>query len=374
LWVRAFPKRPSVAPLPADTFKYVDEPTTVRAPHNMSIRDLLFGPSVVTLLSRKLSKPTHVQPKAPSANRSIEIESTLEFTDPIPTSTITRRPVMPISLTNLADRLHFKLPGHVEDDVAAHLERGWFVYVSVVIDRNPDRSQRARLGPFKFEFESPIPVIPIGTASTHTPVPVHIYSIAADPLVPMHYAATWSDEPWRNEAREPGSALISFNRPIRANSDLSNELSRRLSVPPLAGSRLTRGEIRLETGTRVHLDLAKPAKSIDLPSARSRGSPSDLFMCVLLGLTPLLYTPESWFLLWIGARMRQRAKEARKVFRIRLWPLYAIGVAVFWMITLEGGARIAALVPAVVGLIQLLLPVVDSEVSPIRVHFPSKKK
>ncbi len=100
----------------------------------------------------------------------------------------------------------------------------------------------------------------------------------------------------------------------------------------------------------------------------------DLFLCMLLGLTPLIYTPESWFLLWWGARARANRTSDRQPFATRLWPLFVIVVAIYWAVTLPSAARLAATIPLLIGLTLLIMPRTDHEARRVRVNFSKKKK
>jgi hypothetical protein len=153
-----------------------------------------------------------------------------------------------------------------------------------------------------------------------------------------------------------------------------------LAISSLTGSNsldplwVVSGDIRYESRPVVDVGVAPSDSAQVVPGGYQRGSALDLFLCLLLGMTPLFYTPEALILLWIGYNARSRRSPRQPLpTSARLWGVYAFVVAVFWLITLEGMARFAALGPIAVGILQLMSEP-ERERGPVRVDFRRKKK
>jgi hypothetical protein len=377
-WFRTVPGKnavakkadPAILPALADL-------TYVRPPHNDSIRSKLFGPSVVTLLTRKLSPPQ--QPirdplDIDTTDRVLEIGETVELREPIPTSTITHRPIIPDSVLALLGRVEAQMEPSLEHLVSAALNRGDLVLVSIVRDSRPSAITRAKLGPFQYDFIAPRPTHPMQLTRSVQATPLRVYTLASGPLAPGAYESVWIEEPWYPIEQETRAYYVSYNTPVREDSAAHFELREKLGFQMPATPHLMRANATLNAGDRSELIFLPPHEPVELPGDSARGSARDLFICVLLSVTPLLYTPESWFFLWLGARAKARARREGRAFGIRLWALYAVAVGAFWFFALENNARIACLVPLLIGAAQLALPYLERDPLPVRSQFKKKKK
>ncbi|MCK6545111.1 DUF2330 domain-containing protein [Myxococcota bacterium] len=379
LWIRALPSRPSkLEAADATILDAIEQRTRPEEPHNEALRRSMFGPSVVTLLTKRLiDAPKPVEPAEPATRRKLELGVTTYFDGAVPTSTITQRPILPAGLVELITRVPATIDPTFEGQLASYLNRGWVIAVIPFRDPAPSSTDPAQLGPLQTELEARRPVVPLGLTATKTDASFTFFFASATAVAPFALEAVWDRRPWDREPALPGQLHVVYNRPLDDASGLPF-LMRQARVDVPAELQLLAADLVLAKGPRADLELAPVTNAEVLPPAGGRGSTADLFACVLLGLTPLLYTPESWFLLWLGARSRTPAKKKQKgkkvASAIRLWSLYAIAVGLFWFFTLEGSARIAAILPALIGLIQVGLPYVDREPAPIRVQFARKKK
>jgi hypothetical protein len=165
--------------------------------------------------------------------------------------------------------------------------------------------------------------------------------------------------------------VVGYNNPVNGSGvDVEGLLGRN----PPEGAELLRADFRYKTAPLHDMQLGPATNAAQVPPSGGRGSGLDIFLCMLLGLAPLLYTPESWFLLWLGARSRAAARPGTPPgLGALLWPLFAIGVAAFWAITLEGAGRSAAILPAIIGVARLLGSPVERAERRVRVDFARKK-
>lgn len=377
-WIRSVPGKNAIAEkAKPEIMSTLAALTEVLPPHNDSIRDKLFGPSVVTLLTRKLSPPQQPAPHPldlDKTDRVLTISDTLELREPVATSTITHRPIMPDAVINLLARINVKMEQHLESQLAAALDRGDMVLISIVSDTRPNAETPAKLGPFQYQFTTSRPVHPMQFTRAQSSTPVRVYTLSSVPLAPAAYESVWIEEPWYRFEEEARAYYVTYNTPVLQDSTLEFELDEKLGLglPPTA--RLMRGNATLNPGDRSEMVFLEATEPMVLPGNSARGSARDLFVCVLLSVTPLLYTPESWFFLWLGARAKARARREGRAFGVRLWALYAVAVGAFWFFTLEQNARIACLVPLLIGITQLALPYLERDPAPVRVVFKKKKK
>lgn len=384
VWLRAFPSRPLEArPIDAALFANLEAATEVREPHHEQLRHNLFGPSVVTLLTRQLLAPPHPASKLPStapSNRALTFSSVSYFAGRAETSSITHRPMLPADLVRYVARETVAIDSATETQIADYLNRGYVIMAAVVHDERPSATTSARIGPFLHRFETPKATYPIVLDDSRAMKLFRFYIVSSRVLAPSGYDTTWDTDPWDRSDRVPGVFYATNNRRIGPSSPLALELVDRAGLRLQAEARAVRSDFVLSPSVHRDIELAEAPRAVPLPAPGARGSARDLFLTVLLALTPLLYTPESWFFLWLEARARARARqqtanrEPQAAGGIKLWALFAVAVACFWFFKLEGSGRVAAIIPGLIGVFQLALPRTESAPHPIRVHFRRKKK
>lgn len=378
LWIRAIPSKDAQRMAANPEFlPALAELTSVKPPFNEQIRENLFGPSVVALLTRKLVPAPKVAPDPidlSAADRTLELAETIELRDAIPTSTITDLPIMPLAIEGLLARTQSKLDPELLLRIAGAIESNFTIFISVVRDTRPSATTPARLPALRYDFRNPRAIYPLALSSGVNRTELRLYTLASMPLAPVSTPAVWLQEPWHVLDRSSRTYYVGFNQEVKEESPLQFQLAERYGIPLPSTAQLVRANLSLESYERNDLELVEAPDPIPLPGSGARGSAADLVTCVLLGLTPLLYTPESWFFLWLGARAKARARREGKAFGVRLWSFYALLVGAFWFLTLEQNARIAALVPILIGLVQLALPYVERDPKPVRAIFRKKNQ
>jgi len=377
LWIKPLPVAPRYQDAPEAPFSVLEENTDVPEPYNEAVRRRVFGPSVVTLLSERLLRddtPPPQETKPPQ--RALKIIDSSLFTGTVYTSTITLKYVLPPEMQDWLRLRGFELPQPVVADLAAHLNRGAHVSLSLVEDTAPGSPGLARLGPVRSTMATPQPVLPIlrRTDRGFRETLYEVFVVGGQPLVPSAYSTLWDEEPWVPRAVERGQFHTVFALPLEETSPLLLDLEQRQGIAVPAQPFLIRSSFHQGNEALGEI-LFEPAKYVvEIPGGGRRGDLLDLFLCILLGLTPLIYTPESWFLLWLAARAREARKRGEAGFGLKLWPLYALAVAIFWVATLHGAARLAAALPFLVAMGMLTLPATLRPDTRVRVDFSKKKK
>jgi hypothetical protein len=375
VWLRAFPTAPTVASGRPELFRTLEAGTVVEEPLNEQVRRLLFGPSVVTLITRRLAG-ARPEPEDDYREelRTTSIDPPLVFSGKVTTSTITYELVLPPELAAWFGAQGITPTEELERELARYLNRDWLLVGTAVSDAAPSSTGRARLGPIRYDFatESMLyPQIGLDRPWVRTP-PTELYLIGDAPLAPTTLRTLWDARSWEKKSKPRSELVVTWAHPIEQDGPLLDEL-RESALPLPEEAFLVRGSY--ERGTEALVDLTfVPAKDAEvIPGSDRRRSFADIFLCMLLGLTPLIYTPESWFLLWVAARAKARARREGKAFGTRLWSFYALAVALFWFVTIDDVGRLAALIPMLIGIGQLAMPYTEREPSPIRVQFKKKK-
>lgn len=379
VWIKPFTPPPEFQTAPQDPFGELSRGTTVYPPHNQAVRDRVFGPSVVTLLSQRLFPNAELDlPEGPrdEVTRDLQIIEQALFSGTIYTSTITRQHVLPQPMQDWLQSHGFTLTQHLIADLSAHMNRGSSVSLSLLADAAPGSPGRARVGPVQRSLPAHEATFPTlrRTDPALGQTTYELYVIGPDPLVPRAYATLWDEEPWIKKELERGRFETRYARPLEDTGAVLIDLEQRLGITLPPTPFLVRS--RFKQGSEALGEIAfEPAERFVLiPAQGSRGGALDLFYCILLGLTPLIYTPESWFLMWLGARARDRMRSGQTAFGARLWPLFSIGVGVYWTVMLPGAARLAAAIPLVLGIALLVMPRTDTRAPRVRVNFEKKKK
>ncbi len=374
--LRAFPAPPTeITPVDAALVTDLRAATTAGAPFHARVRERLFGPSIMTPLLAPLLRdaPAPAVPALPTERPALVREDFSLFAGSAHTSTITLNLVLPTELELWLNAAEI-VPTRAQRELMARALNTGGTVVAALVERT-DPSQALTVGPVLYRFASAQPVLPPALGSGPRAPLLRLYALDDRPLVPGDRGAVWVERPWL--AREAPSATIA---PLEVtywgprDEDVTFRLGALLPAanPP---TRVLRGTLAESGPIMTELTLAPAYEPQAIPSTGGRGSGLDLLLAALLGLAPLLYAPESWLLLWAAANARaQRTRGQPPGFAAALWPLYALVVSLFWLVTLSGLGRIAALGPLVIGLYRLFAAGPDRERGPVRVDFKRKLK
>jgi hypothetical protein len=375
IWFRAFPVAPIVTAGPDNLFRALDKQTIVEEPFNEQVRRNLFGPSVVTVLTHRLIGETARPPDEASDRelRKTHVDEARTFRGKVTTSTVTYQLVLPDELALWISEQGITINEEEKREIARYLNRDWVLVGRTVTDQAPSESEHATIGPMRFDFDTKAPLYPqMGIDRPWMRPPAEFYLLAGGPMTPATLRTTWETRPWEPRTRRHSEFVATYSSPLEPDSPLVYQLEEsNLTLPEhlfLVRASYERGGEAL-----VDLPFVPTQDAVVIPGGDRRNSGTDIFLCILLGLTPLIYTPESWFLLWLAARAKARARKEGRAFGVRLWSVYAIVVAIFWFVSLEGAGRLAALAPMLIGIVQLALPYTERDPNPVRVQFKKKK-
>ena len=377
-WLKPFPAKPDIVVKSSLSLSDLEHQTDVKAPFNHAVRHDLFGPSIVTvLIDRLVREPERTRvdnDKSATAPRTLSIVDYEVFDGEIQTSTQTGRLVMPPAMQTWFGLRRIPISDATKSAIAGHLNRGWVLVAFEVEDSAPDLSTIAQLPTLQFRFPSSRPMLPLLRQTKPLPAepPFDIWTLASRPMVSATYPTQWENRPWTLSDPVDGRFTAVFSRAIDARDPLTGILSRQigLRLPPTPN--LVRHRFRHGVEVWQEFQFMPALEAPRVPGTGRRGGIIDSLLCLLLGLTPLLFTPESWFLRWWSSRTAQASATA--IRWSNLWALYAIIVAVYWLVTMEGVGRLAAVLPAAIGLAQWFWPNEPHRDEFVRVQFKGKTK
>ena len=374
VWLKPFPVAPDVQLKPAVTLSNLDRQTTVKAPHNHTVREDLFGPSVATWALRSLTrdpKPAAQQPvPTRGESRILDVVDYKVFDGRVQTSTITGNMILPEALRVWLDRQRVPISERLKSSIAGHINRDWVVLAVSVGDQAPSAQNPARLPVIQFRFASKKAVMPL----MRVPVPYSeqptfdIWTLADRRLISSVFPTTWDNRPWELQRPLPSRFTAVYSRAVHAREPLAETLSGELGLRLPPTPTVVRHRFQHSSEVWQELSFMTAIDAPDIPSTGQRGGLLDVFLCLMLGLTPLLFAPESWLLLW--ARRREAADWVAY-----LWPSYAVIVAIYWFVRLDGVGRLAGLIPLALGAYHVLKPSDGSHDDDfVRVQFKRKAK
>ncbi len=308
------------------------EPDLARAcrapePLHLSVQRRPLGPSLAGLLlpapspPPAPSKPPSADPLAPLARRMV--------TGPVRSSTVARGGFeWPPAFDDLLARRGLEPSVPVIRRVAQLLNGGGTVVATLY---TAEGSGPHRLGPVRSRFETATPQLPVLHPSPGERL--ELVALGETAWRPKDLPITWADAPWRPQSPESerwiadcavrldAAAARPFQEALGAEPDV---LVRWLWAPPPT----TRGAMRLVP------DELEPVPS------RGSGTFGDIWRLLVLGLLPLFLAPEAWALAWMQSGVQRR-----------IWTLWPLAVALYWIWALPGLAKWAALGPVAAALI-----------------------
>lgn len=360
--------------------------TAVERTHRDKVREVMFGPSIVTFLNRH-AQETEISPEPSSIQNNrvnFEPRSVRIFEGPmVRTST---GPGAPVTITYPSDFEEW-LKRHVfEPDptqhriIAQHFDRGDAI-VAVVVDAPPTSpTKKLWFGPVVYRYEANEDFYP--SSFVGRPIaadkPFTIYEVGGAPAIPQRFEVQWRTQPWRPLRERPEVFYANYHEPMPL--DMSIELERLAGLKAEAGTTVVKGRFRFLDPPNDWAKFVQPEATAPpplIPGNARAGSFIDLLLCMILGLTPLLYTPESWFLLWLASKARETqafSQVPTAPIGLYLWPIYALCVGAFWGLTQEGAARAAGLIPLLLGGLRLMSVSPDRGKKRVRVDFSATHK
>ena len=332
----------------ADLETLAAELTEQDEPFRYIVRDDPLGPS---LASRLLGGDRPPATAAATESAPLEAIGRAVFRGSATTSTVTKRFILPPALERFATRYGLDLPASVAAAIAKYLNDEYAVVGLVYAPSSRaarTTNQRWVAAPLRYDVATESPVTLLSDVDRgHA---IEVFTIASAPLTPASIPTTWSETPWDLRDPAPGSATV-FGW-TRWPTDLEGP-------PPW----VTIGSVSdRNTETVTHLRYRpshEPYRDLhwspvpEPPARPRRGSAADVWWLVVFGAVPVFAAPESWLLYWLQRRARDQAMPTRVGWATRAWFAWPVVVGVYWLVTLEGVGRWAALLPFAIALFGL---------------------
>lgn len=327
------------------------EPTT---PPAEGVRARPFGPSVLTYLMGTTDEQPLRAPPMPEG-RTLLVDAVTTFSGRAETSSVTLVTTLPAEGEAFLQRFGVELDPEGRTELARYLNLGWSVVAASVRDPSPNPEQPAVLGP----FASPLPKLEYPLLRrAGVDGPSFMVSVLADgPRVPLDFLVV----PPGAKTNEP-RAVVHYLGPFE---------------PDLGEQRvLTRFELWPGSSKSHSVRLGPPDAAIvapQLPPAPRDPGGFDLFWVLLLGLTPMVFAPEAWLMWGLQTLARARARAGLPAFGVKLGAVWGLIVAGYWLVAVDGMAKVAAVGPLLFATLQLAIPYAEREPAPVRAEFRRAK-
>lgn len=348
----AVPSDPRFPPPIANLESLAAEYTKRRPPFRYIVRDDPLGPSLASRLLDRGSTPVAPDAAAQASEPApLEVVARSVFEGSATTSTVTKQFILPPALERFATRHQLELPSSVAAAVAKHLNEGnpvvGLVYAPTA-RATRTTNQRWVAGPLRYDVVSESPVTMVSDVE---PDPaLEIFTIGAAPLTPASIPTSWSETPWA--VRDPATGSATVFGSTRWPTDAAGPPPWVTSGAVSDRSVETITHLRYEPSNEPYRDIRWSAAT-DPPTRPRRGSASDVWWVIVFGAVPAFAAPESWVLFWLQRRARERATPARVGWATRAWFAWPVVVGVYWLVTMQGLGRWAALLPFAIALFGL---------------------
>lgn len=331
---------------------------TVHRPTNaQKVREHPLGPSLFGFIPRQwLTKVAPRSVSEISQTRSLEIHGIKTFSSS-PSETSTNSSDLPQDLLEFLKKYQVQAPATAR--LNTYLNKGWSVLAIALFDE-AQSAGLVRAGPIRLRVRAKEAVLPL-LLSAENHQPTTFVSVLADrPLIPNYLPTKLGF--WRNQI-EDNTLTVLYAAQLHKLVTLYTELTGVFGQSLKPDIYLTHSLLKPENVRLDHLTLVPALRTSELPS--SPGTHSDLFICFILGLAPLILAPEVW-LIWLFTAF----DPARTQLGQRLGAVWSLIVAIYWLLTLDQLARIASLGPLLVGTILVALSAPSRvPVKQIRVQF-----
>ena len=369
-WVRAFPTRPSISAVESSIFDETEKISRSEQAYYQSVRPMVTYPSLVTrLYNAVLASGPGSKTKLPANEITLD-ERDFEFVEAnVVTSTINGSKSLPGDVESWFSDNGLQPTRAQRRKIMQYCEMGWVLALSTFDLSSVIDEEDFILSTTRYIFSSRDAVHP-HLFLVNRDAKFRYWLVSDVPLQPNNLSLVRTNDP--EEIENSKGAFIVTSQRKGSRSDLP---------PGLSGD-------WAEDQEKVYFDQAifDSNQAILAPqyftpldggdanyNSSSRGGMQDLLFCVLLGLAPLFVLPESWLLYWFRHQSKlQRTRVNPNPLGTKLWSLYALAIALFWLVSQNGVGRAAAVLPLLFGLLSIRTQ--ETPKGRVIVTFAKKKK
>jgi hypothetical protein len=365
-WIRGFEARPLIENVDVSALKELKALTQISQPHHVGLKARLYQSSIFGHIYHRWQDATNIDTEerervfidlAPNA-------FTL-FKGEVITSSITRRRSLPEDLQKWLARNQFDPSPEQHRQLMRLCEKSWFIAAATIDVSSIDPGSIAVLNPMLYETKGDALQYP-SAFLTGPQVKFEYWIASAGPKTPQGIKLNIDGTPPKRDNR----FSVSFHK-SRASAALESgflgDWNWALKTSLIAA------EARLDRSSFASLDFVEAIDLPELPQQNSRGGLADILFCILFGIAPLLFAPESWLLYWIRFQGKlERTRVNPNPLATKLWPFYCIGLGLFWVLSMQGLGRLAGILPLVFGLLSIRTQ--QTPTGRVLVHFKKPKK
>ena len=349
-WIRAFPERPTIRNIDNTVYENLKEISKVDIPHHVVLQEKLLRTSLIGHIYERISRPEQSE-DAEVARVFIDLNPNafMRVQGEVISSTITRQRSFSSSLQQWLDDNEFVLTISQRRSLMLFCEKSWHIVATSIDVSDLTENTVAVINPLIYEFED--------KEMQHTTalingadVDFHYWLAAANPKTPRGLNVQPGAIP-ANETPAENTFVVSFNQK-RPMTELSNTF---LSNWDWNNSvNLVTGRARNNAALQGSLTFIDDTELPPLPTQRVPGGLMDLLICLLLGIAPLLFAPESWVLYWLRTQGKlERTRVNPNPVATKIWPLYCMGIGLYWILAMTGVGRLAGVLPFIFGLLSI---------------------
>lgn len=323
--LESFPSPPEVEAFVPRLQSNLAELCTTSEPLYRKAQRRPLGPSLASLLLPDAPAPPPIIERPEP--ETLAATSRRVVSGPVISSTVARGGfVWPEALSGLMARHGLEPSISTIRQVAQSLNGGGTVVATLYQGEGPGPH---RIGPVRTRFPSATTVLPV-------PIPgpgeeLELISLSNEAWQPKDQPVRWSTTPWRRQALATEEWVANCALELSPAEALPFEEAFGVEV-----TRLVRWRWAPPPTTRGVLVMV-PTEFQPVP-AEGSGTPSDMLKLLVLALLPLFLAPEAWALAWLQSGWQRR-----------VWTLWPVAVALYWVWVLPGQAKWAALGPVLAG-------------------------
>ena len=347
-WIRAFPSRPEIQKVESNFFPQLAEKTVAHGPAYREVQERIFSPSLVLGLYRQIFvKKPQIEQNTPTAGLEVNPGNFSIIKGEVVSSTITQTRSFPADFEAWIDANNLVISAGNQRKLMQYCELGWYLAFGLIDTRFLQEDVNGIVPALEYRFEHPQAVHP-SLLIANEDVNLEYWTLGDAPMVPSGRVLNLNGS--SNKTVDiPNQFEVSYQRATSGDQFTGTALED--LVKPEGRQHLLRG--RLNSGKsiqRVQMFEAH-ADMQEVPQSAPRGRFQDLLFSLLLGIAPIFLLPESWLLYWIRHQGKlERTRVNPNPLTTKIWPLYCIGIAVFWGLSQTGTGKIALVLPLLFGI------------------------
>ena len=350
-WIRAFPSRPQIQEAEPGFFRELAKQTQPVIPSFIQIQEDVFKPSLVLGIYRQLfSKKTVAEVEEEAIILNMDSNDFSILKGEVISSTISQTRSFPKDLEQWFDENELVVSPGNRRKLMQYCELGWYLVYGLVDTSAIKGGSPGSIPAIQYAFDSEELVHPSLLISSED-VMIEYWTLGEAPLVPSGRILKLDGR--ANKAVSTANQFeVSYQQALTEKNSAGTSLEEFISFE--RPQHLLRGKLNPGSAIQRVQIFEKNSQMARVPENISRGNFQDLLFSLLLGIAPVFLLPESWLLYWLRHQGKlERTRVNPNPVATKIWPLYCIGISIFWMVSQAGAGKIALILPLLFGLLSL---------------------